>query len=114
VLDSTANPAVASVLVPDLRVGCSLAVAVTAGEVHVWRAEHPHGIVVSYEKEADTWAGRSSQDENADCERRRCDQVETDCCCTSANGVDIVRAIRVGRDVLFLPANRRVLTVAAR
>ncbi len=75
----------ARVLLPDPLAGCSLAVAVTAREVRAWRAEHPDGVVVSYV--------------NTDAAVK----AESDYCCTSANAVDIVRAIPAEREVLFLP-----------
>jgi quinolinate synthetase A subunit len=73
------------VLIPDLEAGCSLAQSVTAGDVRAWRAVHPGGVVVSYV--------------NTDASVK----AESDFCCTSANAVDVVRAIEPDREILFLP-----------
>src|SRR5216117_939848 len=37
-----------TVLIPDPDAGCSLAAAVTAEDVRVWRDEHPGALVVAY------------------------------------------------------------------
>ena len=37
-----------TVLIPDLRAGCSLAASITADELRAWKAEHPGAVVVSY------------------------------------------------------------------
>jgi hypothetical protein len=75
----------ARVLLPDPLAGCSLAAAVTVDEVRTWRAEHPDGVVVSYI--------------NTDAAVK----AESDYCCTSANAVEVVRAIPAELEVLFLP-----------
>src|SRR6202047_4285774 len=73
------------VLLPDLRAGCSLAAAITAGEVCAWKARFPDAVVVSYI--------------NTSAEVK----AESDYCCTSANAVKVVRAIPAERPILFLP-----------
>src|ERR671933_602011 len=35
-----------TVLLPDLRAGCSLADSITAAELRAWKAEHPGAVVV--------------------------------------------------------------------
>jgi quinolinate synthase len=74
-----------TVLLPDLRAGCSLADTVTPEDVRKWRAEHPGGIVVAY---VNTSAAV---------------KAESDICCTSSNAVEVVESLPLGQDVLFLP-----------
>lgn len=74
-----------TVLLPDLRAGCSLADTVTAEDVRKWRAEHPDGLVVAY---VNTSAAV---------------KAESDVCCTSSNAVEVVESLPEGPDVLFLP-----------
>ena len=74
-----------TVLLPDLRAGCSLADTVTAEDVRKWRSEHPDGLVVAY---VNTSAAV---------------KAESDICCTSSNAVEVVESLPEGPDVLFLP-----------
>ena len=74
-----------TVLIPDLEAGCSLAASIDADALRAWKAEHPDAVVVSYV--------------NTSAEVK----AETDVCCTSANAVDVVRAISEDREILFLP-----------
>jgi quinolinate synthase len=74
-----------TVLLPELRAGCSLAETVTAEEVRAWKARHPGGLVVAY---VNTSAAV---------------KAEADVCCTSSNAVEVVRSLPEERDVLFLP-----------
>ncbi|MCL6091509.1 MAG: quinolinate synthase NadA, partial [Actinobacteria bacterium] len=74
-----------TVLLPDLRAGCSLAETVTPEDVRKWRAEHPGGLVVAY---VNTSAAV---------------KAESDVCCTSSNAVEVVQSLPKGPDVLFLP-----------
>ena len=74
-----------TVLLPDLRAGCSLAETVTAEDVRRWRGEHPGGLVVAY---VNTSAAV---------------KAESDYCCTSSNAVDVVASLPEDREVLFLP-----------
>jgi quinolinate synthase len=75
-----------TVLLPDLDAGCSLADSITADELRAWKAQHPGAIVVMYV--------------NTTAEVK----AETDYCCTSANAVGVVEAIRRehGEDVEIL------------
>jgi quinolinate synthase len=78
-----------TVLIPDLDAGCSLAASIDAEQLRAWKAEHEGAIVVMYV--------------NTSAEVK----ALTDYCCTSANAVDVVRAVyeREGPDteILFGP-----------
>ncbi len=73
-----------TVLVPDLRAGCSLAESITAADVRLLRERYPGVPVVTYVN--------TSADVKA----------ESDICVTSGNAVQIVEALNVPR-VIFLP-----------
>jgi quinolinate synthase len=73
------------VLLPDLAAGCSLASTIDAAQLRAWKAEHPGAIVVSYV--------------NTSAEVK----AESDYCCTSGNAVDVVNAIPIDQEILFLP-----------
>ena len=73
-----------TVLIPDLRAGCSLAESITADDVRLLRQRYPGVPVVTYV--------------NTSAEVK----AETDICCTSANAVEVVESLGVDR-VLFLP-----------
>ena len=74
-----------TVLLPDLRAGCSLAASITPEELRAWKAKFPDAVVVAY---INTSAAV---------------KAESDYCCTSANAVKVVRAIPEDRPILFLP-----------
>ena len=74
-----------TVLIPDVRAGCSLADSITAEQLREWKAEHPGAIVVSY---VNTTAAV---------------KAESDYCVTSGNAEDIIRSIPAEREILFLP-----------
>ncbi len=74
-----------TVLLPDLRAGCSLAASVTVEELREWKANYPAAVVVSY---VNTSAAV---------------KAESDYCCTSANAAKVVASIPAERPVLFLP-----------
>jgi len=74
-----------TVLLPDLRAGCSLAAAITVEELRKWKAALPDAVVVAY---INTSAAV---------------KAESDYCCTSANAAKVVRAIPADRPILFLP-----------
>jgi len=74
-----------TVLLPDLRAGCSLAASITAEELRKWKARLPDAVVVAY---INTSAAV---------------KAESDYCCTSANAAKVVRAISADRTILFLP-----------
>ena len=75
-----------TVLLPDLKAGCSLADSITADQLRAWKADHPGAIVVMYV--------------NTTAEVK----AETDYCCTSSNAVRVVEHIRreQGQDVEIL------------
>jgi quinolinate synthase len=73
-----------TVLVPDLRAGCSLAESITADDVRLLREAYPGVPVVTY---VNTSAAV---------------KAESDICVTSGNAVQIVEALGVPR-VIFLP-----------
>ena len=74
----------ATVLIPDLRAGCSLAEGITAADVRRLKRMHPGAPVVSYV--------------NTTAEVK----AESDICCTSGNAVAVVEALAADR-VIFLP-----------
>jgi len=73
------------VLIPDLQAGCSLSDSITVDELRNWKKQHPKAITVGY---VNTTAEIKS---------------ELDYCCTSANAVNVVKAIPANREILFLP-----------
>jgi quinolinate synthase len=77
-----------TVLIPDLRAGCSLAASITAADVRLIKQRYPGVPVVTY------------VNTTADV------KAETDICCTSANAVQVVEAAaaEAGTDrVILLP-----------
>jgi quinolinate synthase len=74
-----------TVLIPDLRAGCSLAASIDAAELRAWKAQHPGAVVVSYV--------------NTTAEVK----AESDYCCTSGNAKAVIEAIPADREILFLP-----------
>src|SRR5689334_25055560 len=84
-----------TVLLPDLRAGCSLAASITVEELRQWKAKYPDAVVVAYIN--------TSADVKA----------ESDYCCTSANAAKVVASIPADRPVLFVP-DKYLATVVAR
>jgi len=80
-----------TVLIPDLRSGCSLAESITAEDVRALRAAHPGVPVVTY---VNTSAAV---------------KAESDICCTSGNAVKVIESLGVPRVIMipdrFLAAN---------
>jgi quinolinate synthase len=74
-----------TILLPDLRAGCSLADTITAEQVREWRSRFPDYIAVGY---VNTTAAV---------------KAELDYCCTSGNVLDVIDAIPEDRGILFLP-----------
>lgn len=74
-----------TVLLPDMRAGCSLAATIDAEQVREWRARFPGYIAVGYV--------------NTTAEVK----AELDYCCTSGNVLDVIDAIPEDRGILFLP-----------
>ncbi len=73
-----------TVLIPDLRSGCSLAESITAEDVRELRRQHPGVPVVTY---VNTSAAV---------------KAESDICCTSGNAVAIIESLGVPR-VIMIP-----------
>lgn len=73
-----------TVLIPDLRAGCSLADAISGGDVRLLRERYPGVPVVTYV--------------NTSAEVK----AESDICCTSGNAVEVVESLGAER-VIFLP-----------
>jgi quinolinate synthase len=73
-----------TVLIPDLRAGCSLADSITAADVRLLRERYPDAPVVTYV--------------NTSAEVK----AESDVCCTSGNAVQVVESLGTER-VIFLP-----------
>ncbi len=87
-----------TVLIPDLKAGCSLAASITGDDVRLLKQKYPGAPVVTYVN--------STADVKA----------ETDICCTSSNAVEIVEhaAKEWNSDtVLFLPDQYLARNVAA-
>lgn len=80
-----------TVLIPDLRSGCSLAESITADDVRALRAAHPGVPVVTY---VNTSAAV---------------KAESDICCTSGNAVKVIESLGVPQVIMipdrFLAAN---------
>lgn len=73
------------VIVPELAAGCSLADMIQPEQVREWKNAHPNGLVVAYV--------------NTSAEVK----AESDYCCTSANAVNVVKAIPADKEILFIP-----------
>jgi quinolinate synthase len=73
-----------TVLIPDLKAGCSLAASITGDDVRLLRQQFPGVPVVSYV--------------NTSAEVK----AESDICCTSANALQVVESLGTDR-VIFLP-----------
>ena len=73
-----------TVLIPDLKAGCSLAASITGADVRALREKYPGVPVVTYVN--------TSAEVKAEC----------DICCTSSNAVKIVESLGVAK-VIFLP-----------
>lgn len=87
-----------TVLIPDLRAGCSLAASITGADVRLLKQKYPGVPVVTY------------VNTTADV------KAETDICCTSSNAVEVVEhaAEEWGSDtVIFLPDQFLARNVAA-
>ncbi len=73
------------VLLPAVEAGCSLANGITGEELARWKATHPDHFVVAY---VNTTAEVKAY---------------TDCCCTSANALEVVKHYADGRRIMFVP-----------
>jgi quinolinate synthase len=84
-----------TVLIPDLRSGCSLAESITAADVRALRAAHPGVPVVTY---VNTSAAV---------------KAESDICCTSGNAEQIIAGLGVD-EVIMIPDQYLAANIAAR
>src|SRR6476620_3332103 len=84
-----------TVLIPDVRAGCSLAESITGEDVRLLRDQFPGVPIVSYVN--------TSADVKA----------EFDICCTSANAVQVVESLGADK-VIFLPDQYLASYVASR
>ena len=82
-----------TVLIPDLKAGCSLAASITGADVRLLRERYPGVPIVTYV--------------NTSAEVK----AESDICCTSANAVEVVESFGVDR-VLLIPDEYLALNVA--
>lgn len=73
-----------TVLIPDLKAGCSLAESITGADIRLLKERYPGVPVVTYVN--------TSADVKA----------ESDICCTSSNAVEVVQSLGVPK-VIFLP-----------
>jgi len=78
------NPGKA-ILLPVLDAGCPMADMVTAEQVRALRREHPDAQVVCYVNSSAAV------------------KAESDCCCTSANALDVVQMLPGDRPIAFVP-----------
>src|SRR4249919_3909634 len=83
-----------TVLIPDLRAGCSLAESITAADVRLMREHHPGVPIVTY---VNTSAAV---------------KAESDICCTSGNARKIIEALGVPK-VIMLPDEYLARNIAA-
>jgi quinolinate synthase len=83
-----------TVLIPDLRAGCSLAESITADDVRLLRKHHPGVPIVTY---VNTSAAV---------------KAESDVCCTSGNAKKIVEALGVP-EVIMIPDEYLARNIAA-
>ena len=74
-----------TVVVPDMKAGCSLADGCPAGAFRKWRDDHPGAVSISYI--------------NCSAEVK----AASDYICTSSNAEKIVRAIPADKEILFAP-----------
>src|SRR6202158_2572483 len=83
-----------TVLIPDLRAGCSLASSITAADVRLMRQKHPGVPVVTYVNSSAAV------------------KAESDICCTSGNAKKVVESL--GTDtVIMLPDEYLAKNIAA-
>ena len=74
-----------TVLIPDMKAGCSLADAAPAAAVARWKAQHPGSVLVSY---INCSAGV---------------KAISDIICTSSNAEKVIRSIPADQQILFCP-----------
>src|SRR6476619_6239642 len=83
-----------TVLIPDLKAGCSLADSITAADVRLMRQRYPGAPVVAYVNTSTAV------------------KAESDICCTSGNALKVVESLGVER-VIMLPDEYLAQNIAA-
>ena len=73
------------ILMPDITAGCPMADMITAKELKKLKQKHPQATVVGYI--------------NTSAEVK----AELDICCTSANAVSVINALRDKKEIIFVP-----------
>ncbi len=73
-----------TVLLPDADAGCPMADMITAEQLRAEKAKHPGAVVVTYINSS------------------AATKAESDYCCTSANGVRVVNAVKAD-EIIFVP-----------
>ncbi|MEW6102395.1 MAG: quinolinate synthase NadA [bacterium] len=73
------------VLMPDINAGCPLADMINVSELKRLKKEHPNALVVSYVNTSALI------------------KAETDYCCTSANGVNVINSLPRDKEIIFTP-----------
>ena len=74
-----------TVLLPARDAGCPMADMITGGQLRALKAEHPDAAVICYVN--------SSAEVKA----------ESDCCCTSANALEVAKAFAHAPEIIFVP-----------
>lgn len=74
-----------TVIMPDLGAGCPMADMITAEELVAEKKKFPRATVVAY---INTSAAV---------------KAESDICCTSANAIEVVKALKDSKEILFVP-----------
>ncbi len=74
-----------TVLLPDIEAGCPMADMIDGEQLRRLKAEHPGAPVVCYV--------------NSTAEVK----AESDCCCTSANAVEVLKSYPADREIIFVP-----------
>ncbi|MDR2665900.1 MAG: quinolinate synthase NadA [Endomicrobium sp.] len=73
------------VLIPDINANCPMADMITVEKLREFKSQCKNPVVVAY---VNTSAAV---------------KAESDICCTSSNAVDIVKSIKSGREIIFIP-----------
>lgn len=84
-----------TVLLPDPQAGCPLADTITAAQLRAEKEKHPGAAVVCYVNSTASV------------------KAESDVCCTSANGVQVVNALQDRKEIIFVPDQHLGSFVAA-